>query len=97
MSSGQNGHHANDRHHSVVELAEAKAKIRRWRQEVEEKCEQVAELREELALVKAQLGKVKQENMDLVQVLTSSFVLFCFVLFSLWAADVREAFCVYVD
>ena len=62
------GQHVNDRHHGVVELAEAKAKIRKWRQEVEEKCEQVAELREELALVKSQLAKVKQENMDLVQV-----------------------------
>ena len=57
-----------DRHHSVVELAEAKARIRRWRQEVEEKCEQVAELREELDEVKTQLTKVKQENMELVQV-----------------------------
>ena len=66
LSAGQ---HANDRHHGVVELAEAKAKIRKWRQEVEEKCEQVAESREELGLVKNQLAKVKQENMDLVQVI----------------------------
>lgn len=51
----------------VVELAEAKAKIRRWRQELEEKCEQVAELRDELDALKSQTAKTKQENMDLVQ------------------------------
>lgn len=51
----------------VVELAEAKAKIRRWRQELEEKCEQVAELRDELDALKTQSVKIKQENMDLVQ------------------------------
>ena len=59
---------ATDRHHSAVELAEAKAKIRRTRQEVEEKAEQVAELKEELLAVHAQLDKVKKENMELVQV-----------------------------
>lgn len=52
----------------VVELAEAKAKVRRWRQELEEKCEQVAELRDELDALKTQSSKIKQENMDLVQV-----------------------------
>ncbi len=51
----------------VVELAEAKAKIRRWRQELEEKCEQVAELRDELDALKTQSSKIKQENIDLVQ------------------------------
>ena len=51
----------------VVELAEAKAKIRRWRQELEEKCEQVAELRDELDALKSSSSKIKQENMDLVQ------------------------------
>lgn len=69
--SGQSPHqdnNVNDRHHSMVELAEAKARIRKWRQEVEEKCEQVAELREELDAVQIQLSKAKQENMDLVQV-----------------------------
>lgn len=55
----------------VVELAEAKAKIRRWRQELEEKCEQVAELRDELDSLKSQSAKIKQENMDLVQVNTT--------------------------
>lgn len=52
----------------MVELAEAKAKVRRWRQELEEKCEQVAELRDELDALKTQSAKIKQENMDLVQV-----------------------------
>lgn len=51
----------------LVELAEAKAKLRRCRQELEEKCEQVAELRDELEAVQSQSARVKQENMDLVQ------------------------------
>ena len=51
----------------VVELAEAKAKLRRCRQELEEKCEQVAELRDELDTLHGQSARVKQENMDLVQ------------------------------
>lgn len=59
----------------VVELAEAKAKIRRWRQELEEKCEQVAELRDELDAIKNQSAKIKQENMDLVQVILFNWLL----------------------
>lgn len=51
----------------LVELAESKAKLRRCRQELEEKCEQVTELREELEATRSVSIKVKQENMDLVQ------------------------------
>uniref|UniRef100_A0A0P4Y8S8 Girdin n=3 Tax=Daphnia magna TaxID=35525 RepID=A0A0P4Y8S8_9CRUS len=67
MSSIQRHSNASPQSGVVVELAEAKAKIRRWRQELEEKCEQVAELRDELDALKMHSVKIKQENMDLVQ------------------------------
>jgi hypothetical protein len=58
-----NGGNTLQRHNSaspqsgvVVELAEAKAKIRRWRQELEEKCEQVAELRPRAGLKGGSIG-----------------------------------------
>lgn len=69
-TSSERQSNSNSQNSSIlVELAESKAKLRRCRQELEEKCEQVAELREELEATRTVSIKVKQENMDLVQVI----------------------------
>uniref|UniRef100_A0A3Q1CUN1 Calponin-homology (CH) domain-containing protein n=1 Tax=Amphiprion ocellaris TaxID=80972 RepID=A0A3Q1CUN1_AMPOC len=49
------------RQHLSVELADAKAKIRRLRQELEEKSEQLLDTRQELENMEAELRKLQQE------------------------------------
>ncbi|KAM5228109.1 girdin isoform 2-T2 [Ctenodactylus gundi] len=54
------------RQHLSVELADAKAKIRRLRQELEEKTEQLLDCKQELEQVEIELKRVQQENMNLL-------------------------------
>ncbi|KAH9375935.1 hypothetical protein HPB48_012575 [Haemaphysalis longicornis] len=50
-----------------VELADAKAKLRRCQQELEEKLEVVSEQKEELSQLKESIARLRQENLELVQ------------------------------
>ncbi|KAM9314792.1 girdin-like [Pholidichthys leucotaenia] len=52
--------------HLAVELADAKAKIRRLRQELEEKSEQMLDCRHELGNLEAELKRIQQENSQLL-------------------------------
>nr|XP_046261029.1 girdin-like [Scatophagus argus] len=52
--------------HLAVELADSKAKIRRLRQELEEKSEQMLDCRHELENVEAELKRIQQENSQLL-------------------------------
>ncbi|XP_051940313.1 girdin-like isoform X2 [Hippocampus zosterae] len=52
--------------HLAVELADSKAKIRRLRQELEEKSEQILDSRHELENMEAELKKIQQENLKLL-------------------------------
>ncbi|XP_051802334.1 girdin isoform X2 [Acanthochromis polyacanthus] len=52
--------------HLAVELADSKAKIRRLRQEVEEKSEQMLDCRHELENMEAELKRIQQENSQLL-------------------------------
>ncbi|KAL1500867.1 hypothetical protein ABEB36_006292 [Hypothenemus hampei] len=52
--------------HWAVEVADWKAKLRKQRQELEEKSEILAEYKEELEHTKALLGKLKVENTELI-------------------------------
>ncbi|XP_042637419.1 protein Daple [Orycteropus afer afer] len=54
-----------DKQHLVVELADAKARLRRVRQELEEKTEQLVDARHEVDQLALELQKVKQENVQL--------------------------------
>ncbi|XP_069706333.1 girdin isoform X3 [Phaenicophaeus curvirostris] len=54
------------RQHLSVELADAKAKIRRLRQELEEKTEQLLDCKQELEQMEAELKRFQQENMNLL-------------------------------
>nr|XP_023683877.1 girdin isoform X3 [Paramormyrops kingsleyae] len=54
------------RQHLSVELADAKAKIRRLRQELEEKTEQLMDSRQELDSMEVELKRIQQENMQLL-------------------------------
>ncbi|XP_069811286.1 girdin isoform X2 [Dendropsophus ebraccatus] len=54
------------RQHLSVELAEAKAKIRGLRQELEEKTEQFLDVKQEVAQLEAELKRLQQENMKLL-------------------------------
>uniref|UniRef100_A0A8C7YNM2 Coiled-coil domain containing 88A n=1 Tax=Oryzias sinensis TaxID=183150 RepID=A0A8C7YNM2_9TELE len=54
------------RQHLSVELADAKAKIRRLRQELEEKSEQLLDTRQELENVEVELKRLQQENYQLL-------------------------------
>ncbi|MEQ2313557.1 hypothetical protein AMECASPLE_003179 [Ameca splendens] len=51
--------------HLAVELADSKAKIRRLRQELEEKSEQILDCRHELENMEAELKRIQQENYQL--------------------------------
>ncbi|XP_035993136.1 girdin isoform X1 [Fundulus heteroclitus] len=51
--------------HLAVELADSKAKIRRLRQELEEKSEQMLDCRHELENTEAELKRIQQENSQL--------------------------------
>ncbi|XP_030052306.1 girdin isoform X2 [Microcaecilia unicolor] len=52
--------------HLSVELADAKAKIRRLRQELEEKTEQFLDCKQELEQMEVELKRLQQENMNLL-------------------------------
>ncbi|XP_030297405.1 girdin isoform X4 [Sparus aurata] len=54
------------RQHLSVELADAKAKIRRLRQELEEKSEQLLDTRQELENMEVELKKLQQESYQLL-------------------------------
>ncbi|XP_047672031.1 girdin isoform X2 [Tachysurus fulvidraco] len=54
------------RQHLSVELADAKAKIRRLRQELEEKSEQLLDCRQELENLEKELKRIQQENQQLL-------------------------------
>ncbi|XP_033873310.3 girdin-like isoform X4 [Acipenser ruthenus] len=54
------------RQHLSVELADAKAKIRRLRQELEEKSEQLLDCRQELEHMETELKRIQQESMLLL-------------------------------
>ncbi|KAK9412198.1 girdin [Crotalus adamanteus] len=54
------------RQHLSVELADAKAKIRRLRQELEEKTEQLMDCKQELEQNETELKRLQQENMSLL-------------------------------
>ncbi|XP_076028597.1 protein girdin isoform X5 [Oratosquilla oratoria] len=54
-------------HHIGVELADCKAKLRRLRQEFDEKVECLAEHKEEVEANKGLITKLRQENLELVQ------------------------------
>ncbi|XP_052475839.1 protein Daple isoform X1 [Carassius gibelio] len=51
-----------DRQHLTVELADTKAKLRRSRQELEEKAEQLIDAKNEIERLDAEIQKLKQEN-----------------------------------
>uniref|UniRef100_A0A671QNG5 Protein Daple-like n=1 Tax=Sinocyclocheilus anshuiensis TaxID=1608454 RepID=A0A671QNG5_9TELE len=55
-----------DRQHLTVELADTKAKLRRSRQELEEKAEQLIDAKNEIECLDAEIQKLKQENMQLL-------------------------------
>ena len=52
---------------AMVKVAEYKAKLRKLRQQVEEKTEQLSETREELEKVQAVSSRLKTENLELCQ------------------------------
>ncbi|XP_063255294.1 protein Daple isoform X1 [Prinia subflava] len=54
-----------EKQHLAVELADTKAKLRRIRQELEEKSEQLADSKHEVEQLSLELQKVKQENLHL--------------------------------
>ncbi|XP_058843506.1 protein Daple-like isoform X2 [Acipenser ruthenus] len=54
-----------DRQHLAVELADCKAKLRRTRQELEEKTEQLIDTKNEVDRLDLDLQKLKQENIQL--------------------------------
>ncbi|XP_014380905.1 protein Daple isoform X2 [Alligator sinensis] len=51
-----------DKQHLAVELADTKAKLRRIRQELEEKSEQLVDAKHEVEQLTVELQKIKQEN-----------------------------------
>ncbi|KAM8807304.1 protein Daple [Eudromia elegans] len=54
-----------DKQHLTVELADTKAKLRRVRQELEEKSEQLVDSKHEVEQLILELQKIKQENIHL--------------------------------
>ncbi|XP_015720760.1 protein Daple isoform X3 [Coturnix japonica] len=54
-----------DKQHLAVELADTKAKLRRIRQELEEKSEQLVDCKHEVEQLTLELQKIKQENIHL--------------------------------
>uniref|UniRef100_A0A8C6GX33 Coiled-coil domain containing 88C n=1 Tax=Mus spicilegus TaxID=10103 RepID=A0A8C6GX33_MUSSI len=54
-----------DKQHLAVELADTKARLRRVRQELEEKTEQLADTRHEVDQLVLELQKAKQDNIQL--------------------------------
>ncbi|XP_067901010.1 girdin-like isoform X3 [Heterodontus francisci] len=54
------------RQHLSVELADTKAKLRRIRQEMEEKTEQLLDTKQELEQIEVELKRLQQENLQLL-------------------------------
>uniref|UniRef100_A0A674PNU9 Coiled-coil domain containing 88C n=1 Tax=Takifugu rubripes TaxID=31033 RepID=A0A674PNU9_TAKRU len=54
-----------EKQHLAVELADTKAKLRRYRQEVEEKTEQLMDSKHEVERLEQELQRFKQENQSL--------------------------------
>ncbi|XP_066279307.1 girdin-like isoform X15 [Branchiostoma lanceolatum] len=54
-----------DKNHLTVELADTKARLRRLRQELEEKSEQVVDFQHEIEQTNLTLQKLRQENLEL--------------------------------
>ncbi|XP_078593717.1 girdin-like isoform X21 [Branchiostoma floridae x Branchiostoma japonicum] len=54
-----------DKNHLTVELADTKARLRRLRQELEEKSEQVVDFKHEIEQINLTLQKLRQENLEL--------------------------------
>ncbi|XP_014812955.1 PREDICTED: protein Daple isoform X1 [Calidris pugnax] len=54
-----------DKQHLAVELADTKAKLRRIRQDLEEKSEQLVDCKHEVEQLTLELQKIKQENIHL--------------------------------
>ncbi|XP_063039855.1 protein Daple isoform X2 [Engraulis encrasicolus] len=55
-----------ERQHLAVDLADTKAKLRRYRQELEEKTEQLMDTKNEVERLDAELQKLKTENVQLL-------------------------------
>ncbi|XP_078413073.1 girdin isoform X4 [Cetorhinus maximus] len=58
--------HTESRQHLSVELADTKAKLRRIRQEMEEKTEQLLDSKQELEQMEVELKRLQQENLQLL-------------------------------
>ncbi|KAL3873251.1 hypothetical protein ACJMK2_036390 [Sinanodonta woodiana] len=56
-----------EKHHLVVEIADAKAKIRHLRQELEDKQEQLSDISDELEVQKSTNTKLRNENAELIK------------------------------
>ncbi|XP_011447638.3 girdin isoform X2 [Magallana gigas] len=56
-----------EKHHLVVELADCKARIRRLRQDLEDKQEVLSDMRDELEENKSLVSRLRHENSELVQ------------------------------
>ncbi|XP_053568166.1 girdin [Bombina bombina] len=65
-SGSPNMRRTESRQHLSVELADAKAKIRRLRQELEEKTEQFLDSKLEIGQLESELKRLQQENMNLL-------------------------------
>uniref|UniRef100_A0A6Q2XC69 HOOK N-terminal domain-containing protein n=1 Tax=Esox lucius TaxID=8010 RepID=A0A6Q2XC69_ESOLU len=63
LQSQQPSNHLEDRQHLAVELADTKAKLRRSRQELEEKTEQLMDTKHELERLDLEMQKLKQEEL----------------------------------
>uniref|UniRef100_A0A4W4H436 HOOK N-terminal domain-containing protein n=1 Tax=Electrophorus electricus TaxID=8005 RepID=A0A4W4H436_ELEEL len=66
LPSFQDALSKDDRQHLAVELADTKGKLRRSRQELEEKTEQLMDTKNELDRLDAEMQKQKQENLQLL-------------------------------
>ncbi|XP_076661314.1 protein girdin [Halictus rubicundus] len=66
LSNPINKSEREDNHHYAVELADWKSKVRKQRQELEEKTEALLECKEDLEYHKLLVTKLKQENHDLM-------------------------------
>ncbi|XP_043261391.1 girdin isoform X1 [Colletes gigas] len=66
LSNPVNKSEREDNHHYAVELADWKSRVRKQRQELEEKAEALLECKEELEYHKMLVTKLKQENQDLM-------------------------------
>uniref|UniRef100_A0A7N6BGK9 HOOK N-terminal domain-containing protein n=1 Tax=Anabas testudineus TaxID=64144 RepID=A0A7N6BGK9_ANATE len=62
---GQTGLNKEEKQHLSVELADTKAKLRRYRQELEEKTEQLMDSKHEVERLDQELQRLKQENQSL--------------------------------